>query len=197
MTRTSDVSFNLEFERLICNQFPLSLSASQPSLGASTYPSNSANTQPASPVVRKISAESSFHLIESQQNLLAGHDSHRRTPADANPGERTRDRNQRDRSNQNSSELAKSPATRVLQNESTYSTVNPPIPHFQPQTEPRTKSQPVSDSFNATFSEKLTEQMDKLSPATNHPPIGQFTPQSEDDNSATFTSKLCAMVGNR
>lgn len=177
--------FNMEFERLICSKFPVNLTETQPLTLPGTSSSYTTKNQ-------RSHSQQQMHLLngsgyDSTTNPeIYNHDSHRLSPED------------RKQPYQNLPVDIPSPE-RVengqLATKLTYQTVNPPIPHFQPQ-----QSQPITrgnitqrNDFRDNFSEKLTAQIEKSSSTTNHPPIGQFTP-TEDNSSLTFTSKLHAMV---
>lgn len=185
--------FNMEFERLICSKFPVNLTETQPLTLPATSSSSAQNQQYPFGVKPCLSHSGKpMHLLNSSgydstaKPESYNHDSYRLSPED------------RKQPYPNLKASIPSPETTAngqLITQTTYQTVNPPIPHFQPQ-----QSQPIpaetvtkENNFSENFSEKLTAQIGKSSSTTNHPPIGQFTP-TEDNSSLTFTSKLHAMV---
>lgn len=221
--------FNMEFERLICSKFPVSLTAPQPLAlpGNASQPNqlhpSPIHSQPNHPnqlgqTTQKLSTNTPFHLIENSD----------RHPKENPPKENYQQQNSQNplprlasgdtQLNHHEPEKRSSSQTTDSQT-ANYSLTpslqfHPPIPHFQPEMDIKqikdikqvaknqsldaevtdqaqnSLSTHVTANLTANFSESVDEALPSIA---NHPPIGQFTPQA-DQNSANFTSKLYAMV---
>lgn len=151
--------FNMEFERLICNKFPESLTLQS----APTLPPVKKNTN-----VQELSNSASLPatLANAQKIPLKGEET------------LTRDRGD----------------YQVERSEGDVDVSKSSSPEARSIWGLQTASQRLQLSAS---SQSISYQQQKLlPPATNHPPIGQFTPQ-RGDRSDSFTSKLKAMSNDK
>ena len=151
--------FNIEFERLICNKFPESLTLQS----APTLPPVKKNTD-----VQELrnSASLPTTLTNGQKKVLKGEET------------LTSDRgNYQVERSEGDVDVSKSSSPQASS-----------IWGFQ------TASQRLQ--LPASSQSIPYQQQKLLPPATNHPPIGQFTPQ-RGDRSDSFTSKLKAMSNDK
>ncbi len=179
--------FNLEFERLICNNLPEDLKWN--------------NLPPALPPVGNNSTiKEAMRDYQLSQTVNSSHIKNierqqiRQKPANSNHYQASTGVEE----NSNADNLSKAlpPSSGIVLSTSKYKAAT--TRRVESQTLTETKNHAVTDSEfedleqpeNPFISKSITKL---LPPARNHPPIEQFTPD-KSDTSETFTSKLKAIV---